>query len=64
MMNAIAYAVIGYLVAQAVVLLALAIVSEWLHPTRSKPQQSSNGNHISPEQQIRKERQLWNSRRK
>ena len=35
MMNAIAYAVLGYLVAQAVVLLALALVSEWLHPTRT-----------------------------
>ena len=34
-MHTFATLVLGYLVAKAVVLLALALVSEWLHPTRT-----------------------------
>lgn len=35
MMNAIAYAVLGYLIAQALVLIVTALVSEWRHPSRT-----------------------------
>ena len=34
-MQTLATIALGYLVAQAVVLLALALVSEWRHPTRT-----------------------------
>ena len=34
-MKTLATLALGYLVAQAVVLLALAIVSEWRHPSRT-----------------------------
>lgn len=34
-MQTLATIALGYLVAQAVVLLALALVSEWHHPTRT-----------------------------
>lgn len=34
MMNAIAHIVLGYLIAQAVILIALALWSEWRYPSR------------------------------
>ena len=35
MMNAIAYVALGYLIAQALVLIVAALVSEWRHPSRA-----------------------------